>query len=145
VDDPNDTGYGPWDSLWLVPLVFYLFLGIFWPKLKKFCGGLVAINRHFNFLIFWSPDYYLWLIVMFALLTLPWLCLTLIVFSFNPASNTYLHRYRWAALITAMTFLVFSALAFVAAGSWPLMIDAQNHVRVRIIPFLSCSGCCNIR
>src|SRR5215469_1935075 len=82
------------DYLWFIPLACYMLLRVFWQNLQLLFEGAAAVLHHFSILLFFSPDYDLWLSILFSLVMLPWVCLLLILALFDSSAGTYAHRYR---------------------------------------------------
>jgi hypothetical protein len=102
--------------------------------------GVKVAYEYFDFGLFLSPSFYFWIGEMGSFLAIPVCTLIGVLFVFE--ADGYRERpYRWVAAVLAGGFVVNELLLLLCVQSWPLLADPERQIHLRMLPFISCTGC----
>jgi hypothetical protein len=126
--------------IWYVPLcaaiVFYFVV----PDVVSGHHNVALVLHRFSWLIFVSPSAYLfWSCILASVFTT--IALLLVIPSFFALESPYYSRRHISTLgvvvgIAAVCFVI----QFLIWGSFPLPVDSENYIHIRMIPFLPWPG-----
>jgi hypothetical protein len=111
------------------------FLWLFPLGLRYSLNDSEQLAREFTWGLFFSPaaDLCISTEVFFVFLPIQWVIFTALVFD----GEFWRRRYLYCFLLTGGLFALLFACQFVIDQSWPFLVDNQNAIRLRMIPFLS--------
>ncbi|WP_372522376.1 hypothetical protein [Sulfuricaulis sp.] len=122
--------------IWYLPLsvavVFYFVI----PDVTSGYHNVVLVFHRFSWAIFISPSAYLFFTCVLASVFLPLLLLLMIPTFFDRDSSTYSRRYLWSLTIVIGIAIACFILQVIIWGSFPLPVDHEGYIHLRMIPFL---------
>ncbi len=133
-----------WNLLWYLPITAWLLIHDFVLNAWYVWHGLVTLKDYATqrilILLLSSKAAYLWTFCLFWLPLVPLIGTYLIPLLFEDSSS---HRHSGVAVSIGLAAIVMSLLlGGLADQSWPFLHDSGNgHVRIRMLPFVSCQGC----
>jgi hypothetical protein len=141
-EDVSSRDYGRWvlfaicyGLLWLV------FIAAVFPVLHLDYDLLQTEFRRWSWAIFISPSAYVFFGALIDTAAAPVWMLLLVPAFFSKQSDgevnpTYKRRYAWTFLVIAGIFVIEIVNLTIMWGSFPLGVDAQHYIRLRMIPFI---------
>jgi hypothetical protein len=124
--------------------IWYVFL---WLVLVAFFAPLLHLHydvcrlelRRFTWGLFLSPSAYVFVGAMVATIFFPIRTLLTIPIAFvdDESNDLFKWRYRYSLLAVLLICAGELFLLTLMWGSFPLEVDSQNYVRLRLIPFLT--------
>ena len=121
--------------IWYIPLGVFVLFYLVIPNIVSGYHNIALVIRRFSWLLFLSPAAYLFFACVFLSIALPVQMTLFIPAVFDPQFPRYRRRYLVSFLIAAGIFAVCVVLQAVVWGSFPLPVDRDNHIHVRMIPF----------
>lgn len=125
-----------YNLLWYTPLFIWVIIYFVVQNIISGYHNSITIYRRFSLLIFVSPSAYLYFTSLITSVFLPIkLCLIIPAF-FEKNNRLFNKRYLCVFGIIAIIWLSALIIQFILWGSFPLPVDKQGYIRVRMIPFL---------
>lgn len=127
-------------------LIWYVLLGIwiiFYFVVPNVASGFhdVSIVFHrFTWAIFFSPSAYFFFASVVASVFLPFQLLLMIPAFFDNTVPAYRRRYVWSLIMAIVIVISAILLQVIIWGSFPLPVDKDGYVHLRMIPFIPWPG-----
>jgi hypothetical protein len=119
---------------WYVPLsVAVLFLFVI-PDITTGYQSVLLVFHRFSWLIFISPAAYLFFSCVLASVFLPIRMLLVIPALFDHKAPNFTRRYLWSFIMTIGIAIACFSLQIIIWGSFPLPVDREGYIHVRMIP-----------
>jgi hypothetical protein len=122
--------------LWFLPLSAWLLFVSEGAALSSAYPNLVTFYHRSSWDVCLSPSAGVFFSAVAASIGLPIQPLWLIPsFVFNPSGDLYRRRYVWSAAIMGAVVISGFVVQFIIWGSFPLPVDSEGYVRIRMVPF----------
>lgn len=122
--------------LWYIPLSVAVLAYFIIPNITSGYHNVALVFHRFSWLIFVSPAAYLFFSGVLASVFVPAQMMLIIPVFFDPDTPAYRRRYLWSVTIVVGIAVVCFILQIVIWGSFPLPVDHEGYIHVRMIPFL---------
>ena len=122
--------------LWYVPLCVVVLGFVFFVNGSTDLRYVQLVVRRWTWGALLSPSSYVFGASLMGTIVYPLAALAAIPKFFDISRPSYNKRYQITALAVAVIFGVSILLEFVGWGSFPLDVDAERMIHLRLIPFL---------
>lgn len=122
--------------IWYIPLgavVLYYFVI---PNITSGYHNVTLIFKHFSWLLFISPAAYVFFSCVVASVFLPIQLILMVAMFFDREFPAYSRRYLWSSVVVVGIAVACFILQVIIWGSFPLLVDHEGYIHVRMIPFL---------
>jgi hypothetical protein len=125
-----------YNRVWYVLLCGAVLLGLI-PVLRFEYETIHLIFHRWSWMVLLSPSTYLFFGSMIQAFDLPLRGLNFIPTLFVPdeSTNFYRRRYLWTIVVVIGIVVAEFVIQIIIWGTFPLEVDRQNSVRLRLIPF----------
>lgn len=121
--------------IWYLPLCLGILFYFIIPNVKSGYQNIAVVFQRFTWAIFFSPSSYLFLGSLIASVLLPLKLLLLIPIFFDKNISTYKRRYLSSFGVVVGIAISCVLLQIIIWGSFPLIVDKNGYIHIRIIPF----------
>lgn len=125
-----------YNLLWYLPISLFIGIEFIAANVTAAFRNISTITRHFSSILLFSPSAYLFIGATVLSVLLPAGMLLLVPSFFDKEQPGYHGRYRASAGIVFAILVSIVAINFILWGSFPLQVDSESWVHVRMIPFL---------
>ena len=122
--------------IWYIPLSVAVFFYLVIPDIISGYHNVTLVINRFSWLVFVSPAAYTFFSCVLASVFLPVQLMLMVPALFDRESSTYGRRYLWSFGIVMAIAVACFILQVIIWGSFPLPVDHEGYIRVRMIPFL---------
>lgn len=140
---PDNYFRALWDAMglnviWYVSLFLLVIYFIIVPNALtayKNISQVLRVLGHKSWGLLLSPSAYLFFIAELSSLFVPIQMLLWIPVYFENQENNNLRKYGWTLLTVAGIVVFLVVIQIIIWGSYPVGVDAEHYVRLRMIPF----------
>lgn len=122
--------------VWYVPLCIWIVLYIIIPNLTSGLHNVALVFHRFSWGIFFSPSAYVFFSAVITSVFLPLQLLLVVLSFFDPDVPLSRRRHLWSFAVVVVIVLSALLLQAVIWGSFPLPVDKDGYIHVRMIPFI---------
>jgi hypothetical protein len=122
--------------LWYIPLSGGILIYFIIPNLTSGYQNTALVFHRFSWLLFISPSAYLFLSSVLASVFFPIQLLLLIPVFFDPETSSFNRRYLKSFAIFVGIAVSCFLIQVIIWGSFPLPLDSEGYIHLRMIPFL---------
>jgi hypothetical protein len=122
--------------IWYIPLSAWVLLYFVVPNFNSGLENIRLVFHRFSWSLFFSPAAALFFSAIVASLFVPFQLLLVIPGFFAAESIGCIKRYVWSLGVVVAIFVTAILLQAVIWGSFPLPVDKDGYIHVRLIPFI---------
>ena len=122
--------------IWYIPLSVAVLFYFVIPDITSGYHNVMLVFSRFSWLVFISPAAYVFFSCVLASVFLPVQLMLIVPLFFNRESSTFGRRYLWSAGVVVGIAVACFILQVIIWGSFPLPVDSEGYIRIRMIPFL---------
>ncbi len=121
---------------WYVPLVVAVLFYFVIPDITSGFNNIRLVFHRWSWGIFISPAAYIFFTSVLASVLLPIQLLLAIPIFFDSAGPMYPRRHKLSLAVAVGLAVACFLLQLLIWGSFPLPVDSEGYIRLRLIPFL---------
>ena len=123
------------DLIWFVPLCAAILFYFIVPNITSAYHNILLMFDRFTWGIFVSPSAYVFISAIVGSVGLPVVLLLLVPIFFNQDASGYKRRYLLSLGVAIDIVLSSLLLQVIIWGSFPLPVDKEGYIHLRLIPF----------
>ena len=122
--------------LWYIPLWLWIIIYFIIPDIIAGYHNIGLVFQRFTWAIFLSPSAAIFFSSILGSVLGPPLILLLIPLFFYRDNPAYRYRYLWSIVTVLGIVVSMFILQIIIWGSFPLPVDNEGYIRLRLIPFV---------